>query len=300
MSAGWASFRAAGHASRTSHGRDGVRRMSTIRGSTVVVTGGASGIGRLIAREFLSRGANVVVWDIHQEAIDAMIEAEGPDRVSGYLCDVSDREHVYQVAEQVIADHQRVDILVNNAGIVSGKNFLDLPDRKIEATFDVNTLALFWTAKAFLPAMLERNRGHIVNIASASGYLGVAKLADYSASKWAVVGFDESLRVELRKRAPGVKTTVVCPYYINTGMFDGVKTRFSWLLPILKPEDVARRTVQGVERDRARVVMPRFVSLVPLMRLLPVPVMDRLADFLGVNTSMDDFIGRDSGRTSGS
>jgi all-trans-retinol dehydrogenase (NAD+) len=185
-----------------------------------------------------------------------------------------------------------VDIVVNSAGVVSGKPILELTDEQIERTFDVNTLALYWTCKAFLPGMVERRRGHLVTIASASGLIGVAKLADYSASKWAAIGFDESLRVELKKLAPQVRTTVVCPYYVNTGMFTGVKSRFSWMMPILEEAHVVRRIVEAIERDRRRVVMPWPVFLLPLMRLLPIPLFDALANFLGVNVSMDEFVGR--------
>jgi all-trans-retinol dehydrogenase (NAD+) len=140
--------------------------------------------------------------------------------------------------------------------------------------------------------MVERRRGHLVTIASASGLIGVAKLADYSASKWAAIGFDESLRVELKRLAPEVRTTVVCPYYVNTGMFTGVKSRFSWMMPILEEAHVVRRIVEAIERDRRRVVMPWPVFLLPLMRLLPIPLFDALANFLGVNVSMDEFVGR--------
>jgi all-trans-retinol dehydrogenase (NAD+) len=273
--------------------------MSTIQGSRALVTGAASGLGRLLALEMAREGAELVLWDIVKERLDAVaaeVASAGSRPVHAYLCDVGDREHVQAVAARVLAEAGPVDILVNNAGIVSGQTFLELPDPKIEATFRINTLALFWTTKAFLPSMVARNRGHVVTIASASGMVGVAKLADYAASKWAAVGFDESLRMELRKTAPGVRTTVVCPFYIDTGMFAGVKTRFSFILPILEPDDVARRTVDAVRRNKARLVMPRFVSLVPLMRMLPVPVMDALADFFGINASMDEFKGRDSAR----
>jgi len=120
-----------------------------------------------------------------------------------------------------------------------------------------------------------------------------AHLADYAASKWAAMGFDESLRGELRQIAPGVKTTVVCPYYIDTGMFSGVKSRFPWLLPILREDDVATRVVAAIQRDRRRLMMPPLVYLVPMMRVLPVGVFDWVASFLGVNASMDEFKGRE-------
>jgi all-trans-retinol dehydrogenase (NAD+) len=131
-----------------------------------------------------------------------------------------------------------------------------------------------------------------VTIGSASSLIGVARLTDYSASKWAAMGFDESLRAELAKTAPGVKTTVVCPYYIDTGMFRGVKSRFPWLLPILDPDAVADRVVDAIARDRQRVWMPPALYLLPLMRVLPVGVFDAVATFLGVNASMDRFTGR--------
>ena len=270
--------------------------MSEIAGRHVLVTGGASGIGRLMARKLAALGGRVSIWDIQRENLDkvvAELNAGGRETARGFFCDVSKRENVYQVAEETKAASGPVDILINNAGVVSGKPLLQIPDDKIEATFAVNVLALFWTTKAFLPHMIENNRGHVVTIASASGLIGVPKLSDYAASKWAAVGFDESLRGELRKTAPGVMTTVVCPFYIDTGMFHGVKSRFSWLLPILKEDKVAERVVSAIQRNKRRLMMPPVVYTVPLMRLFPVGVFDWLAAFLGVSASMDEFKGRD-------
>jgi all-trans-retinol dehydrogenase (NAD+) len=275
--------------------------MTKLAGKTVLITGGAGGLGRRLAGEAARSGASIVLWDLDRgglEKVAAELAPLGSARV--YACDVSDRKAVYETAARMEADGGPIDVLVNCAGVVSGSAFLDLPDDKIERTFGVNTLALYWTCKAFVPRMVERNRGHVVTLASASGLIGVAKLSDYSASKWAAIGFDESLRVELAKSAPGVLTTVVCPYYINTGMFDGVRSRFPLLLPILDEGDVARRIVRAIERGKRRLCLPWLVSLLPLMRVLPVAAMDRLADFLGVNVSMDEFVGRthqDSGET---
>lgn len=269
--------------------------MSEIAGRHVLVTGGASGIGRLMAKKLAAMAGRVSIWDIHRENLDkvvAELNGGGREPVRGFLCDVSKRENVYQVAEETKAASGPVEILINNAGVVSGKPLLQIPDEKIEATFAINVLALFWTAKAFLPHMIENNRGHVVTIASASGLVGVPKLSDYAASKWAAVGFDESLRAELRKTAPGVMTTVVCPFYIDTGMFHGVKSRFSWLLPILKEDKVAERVVSAIQRNKRRLMMPPVVYTIPLMRLFPVGVFDWLAAFLGVSASMDEFKGR--------
>ena len=131
---------------------------------------------------------------------------------------------------------------------------LDAADEEIERTFAVNTLALYWVTRAFLPGMIARRSGLVVTISSAAGLVGVAKQTDYSASKFAAVGFAESLRVELAKDDTGVDSVVVCPYYIDTGMFAGVKTKFP--------------------------------------RLLPASWFDQIMNALGVNNTMDAFTGR--------
>jgi all-trans-retinol dehydrogenase (NAD+) len=276
--------------------------MSEIAGRHVLITGGASGIGRLMALEAAELGGRLTIWDINAQNLDkvvAELNARGRERAHGFICDVARRERVYAVADQTRAAAGGVDILINNAGVVSGRSLLEIPDEKIESTFAVNTLSLFWVTKAVLPDMLRRGQGHIVTIASASGLIGVAKLSDYAASKWAAVGFDESLRAELRQSAPGVRTTVVCPFYIDTGMFRGVKSRFPLLLPILQEDVVARRVIEAIRRNRPRLCMPPLIYLVPSMRLLPVRMMDWLAGFLGVNASMDEFKGRGGGGAEG-
>jgi len=269
--------------------------MTEVAGRHVLVTGGASGIGRLMAHRMAALGGRVSVWDIQREALDAVVsdlEKGRSEPARGFVCDVSRREEVYRVADETRAAGGPVDILVNNAGVVSGRPLLELPDDKIAATFAINALGLFWTTKAFLPAMVERGRGHLVTIASASALIGVAKLSDYAASKWAAMGFNESLRAELRNTAPAVRTTVVCPYYIDTGMFRGVRSRFPRLLPILREDDVAARIVRAVQRDQRQLMLPPLVRLVPLMRILPVGAFDWVASFLGINASMDAFEGR--------
>jgi all-trans-retinol dehydrogenase (NAD+) len=273
--------------------------MSEIAGRNVLITGAASGIGRRMAREIAALGGRMVLWDIDSDRLEkvlAELKEDGGYTAHGFRCDVSRRQEVYRRAEESRSAVGPIDILINNAGVVSGRSLLELPDEKIEATFAVNTLALFWTTKAFLPEMVERGSGHIVTIASASGLMGVAKLSDYSASKWAAMGFDESLRAELAQSAPGVKTTVVCPYYIDTGMFRGVKSRFPLLMPILKEESVAHRVVKAILRDQRRIALPRTVHWIPLLRLLPLRLFDALAGLLGVNVSMQEFVGREGER----
>jgi all-trans-retinol dehydrogenase (NAD+) len=269
--------------------------VTAIHNKHVLVTGGARGLGRLLVLGCASLGAAVTLWDVDAEGAEhvAAEAAElGASSARAFACDVGDRDQVYARADEVRAATGDVDVLVNNAGVVSGKPLLELPDERIEETFAVNTLALFWTAKAFLPQMKARGSGHIVTVSSAAGLIGTARETDYAASKFAAVGFNEALRQELRHSAPGVHTTVICPYYVDTGMFTGVKTRFPLLLPVLKEQDVADRILRAVQKNDRLVQMPFMVSTLPAMRLLPVWAFDQLTDFFGLNNAMDAFTGR--------
>jgi all-trans-retinol dehydrogenase (NAD+) len=270
--------------------------MTDVRDRIALITGGASGIGRSLALELARRGAVPVVWDVDEERLSHTIEELGrlsPSRARGYTCDVRDAVAVRAVAKRVHDEVGDPTILVNNAGVVSGAAFLDLSDDAVRRTFEVNVLALFWVTKAFLPAMVDANRGHVVTVASAAGLVGVARQVDYSASKHAAVGFNESLRAELHQLAPRVRTTVVCPYYIDTGMFEGVRTRVPSLLPILRQHDVALRIADAIAQDRQVLVLPPIVRLIPALRLLPPSTFDWVMRLFGVHASMDTFVGRD-------
>jgi len=267
--------------------------LTEIRGKVALVTGGANGIGRLLADAFAADGARLILWDIDEQALlrakDAL-SARGHS-VDTQVVDLTSPEQIAAAAREALSTHGKVDILINNAGIVSGKPLLELSAADIERTFQVNAIALFHTVRAFLPAMLEDDSGHIVTIASAAGLAGTAKLTDYCSSKFAAVGFDESLRFELKQQGSKVVTTVVCPFYVATDMFAGVNTRFSWLLPIIAPEDLVRRIVRAVSRNRRRLLMPWFAYTVWPSRLLPVAWFDALMGFLGISRSMETFKG---------
>lgn len=271
-----------------------------LREARLLITGGARGLGRSLALEAARRGAAVTIWDLDQERAEAVVSeitALGAG-ASAARVDVTDRKQVAAAALE--AGPQ--DVVINNAGIVTGKPLLEASDEEIRRTFELNTLALFWVTRAFLPGMLERDRGTVATIASAAGLAGVARQTDYSASKWAAIGFTESLRAELRTDSRSVGTFVMAPYYIDTGMFEGASTRYPRLLPILKEQDVARRAITAIERGTEQIITPWLARLLPAARILPVRLFDRGLDLLGINHSMDEFVGRapsssrDSGR----
>jgi len=267
--------------------------------SHVLITGAAHGLGRLMAIDAVGRKARVTLLDRDAEGLErACVELRqlGGDAQS-FVVDLADRAALQAVCSRVQATRGEVDILVNNAGIVSGKTLLECSDEAIVRTFQVNTLAHFWTVRAFLPGMLARGTGHIVTLASVAGLAGTSRLSDYCASKFAAVGFDESLRVELKRLGSPVRTTVVCPFFIDTGMFDGASTRFPWLLPILQPDYVVRRIMKAVEGNRSRLVLPRFILALPVARALPPWLFDVVLRVLGVNRSMDHFRGRQRDQT---
>lgn len=260
-----------------------MKRLS-LNGANVLITGAGSGLGRELAVQAAGRGAAVICWDLNGDAAKATAE-----RVGGTWAqvDVTDAAAVAAAAEGLA-----VDVLINNAGVVTGRYLLDASEDQIRRTFEVNTLAGFWTTKALLPGMMTRDRGLIVTIASAAGLVGVAKQTDYAASKWGAIGFTESLRAELRGFGSGVRTLIVAPYYINTGMFDGVKTKFPLLLPILEPTKVAARVLNAIESGRQQVVLPPMVRVVPPLRFLPPVAFDLILDLFGINHTMDHFVGR--------
>jgi len=269
-----------------------LRAMTVLAGSTVLVTGAARGLGRQLALQASRRGARIVAWDLDGPGLDGLAEELGGSLLSASVVDVTDRDSVAAGVDAIPGGAAAVAVVVNNAGVVSGARLVDLQPEQIERTFAVNVLALYWVTKAFLPAMLERDRGHVVTLASAAGLVGVARQTDYSASKHAAVGFMESLRAELRRDGAHVGTTTVCPFYIDTGMFEGARTKLPWLLPILREPDVAAKILRAVERDRAMLRMPPVVGTIAVGRILPTPLFDRVMDLLGVNQSMDDFVGR--------
>ncbi|XP_049556577.1 epidermal retinol dehydrogenase 2 isoform X2 [Orcinus orca] len=246
------------------------RPQKNVAGEIVLITGSGSGLGRLLALKFARLGSVLVLWDVSQEGNEEtckMAQEAGATGVYAYTCDCSRKEEVYRVADQVKKEVGDVSILINNAGIVTGKKFLDCPDELMEKSFDVNFKAHLWTYKAFLPAMIANDHGHLVCISSSAGLIGVNGLADYCASKFAAFGFAESVFMEtFAKKQNGIKTTIVCPFFINTGMFDGCTTGCPSLLPILEPEYAVRKIVDAILQEKSYLYMPRFIYFIVFLK----------------------------------
>ncbi|TSE00058.1 SDR family oxidoreductase [Skermania sp. ID1734] len=275
--------------------------MKYVAGKKVLITGAAMGMGKLYAQLAVREGAAaVVLWDINEAALDATVaELSGAGhKVRGYVVDVADRAQIEKAAAQVRSDTGDPEIVFNNAGVVRGNSYFWETDseRDTEFTMKINSLAPMFIAREFLPGMIASGEEcRLVNIASAAGLTANPRMASYCGSKWAAVGWSDSVRLELEQAGHShVKVTTVCPYYISTGMFEGAKA--APLLPILEPEAVVNEVWKQMKKGAPFVVLPKTVVLSEVFKgILPTGVRDFVAGrVLGVYKTMEDFTGRAS------
>ena len=262
--------------------------------ANVLITGGASGIGKIMGRMALEKGAKCfIIWDINVVNIEATRKELGKyGKVVGYMVDVSKNEVVEDMYKKTVEDCGDIDILINCAGIItSNKTFDQQTPDEIVRTISINTIAPMFVARAVLPDMLRRNRGHLCTIASAGGMLSNPKMSVYAASKWGAIGWSDSVRIELQDMKSDVHMTTVAPYYINTGMFDGVK---SSIIPILKPEYVAKRIIRAIERNKMFRGIPFGFHFIRFWQfVLPTRIFDFFfGNVIGIYHAMDNFTGR--------
>uniref|UniRef100_A0A8P4KDD9 Short-chain dehydrogenase/reductase 3 n=1 Tax=Dicentrarchus labrax TaxID=13489 RepID=A0A8P4KDD9_DICLA len=246
-------------------------RLKCIDGELCLITGAGGALGRLFALEFAKEGAQLVLWDCNTAANEqtAKLARELGVQVHTYTVDLSKRHSIYETATKVRAEVGEVSMLVNNAGVVAGRRLLDCPDELLERTLLVNCHALFWMTKAFLPQMKAKNHGHIVTVASALGLFSTA--CDYCASKFGAVGFHESLTHELRAEdLDGIKTTLVCPYIVDTGMFAGCEIRkeLRSLIPPLEPLYTVQQSMKAILAEQQMICIPRLMYIPFLTRAL--------------------------------
>lgn len=271
--------------------------MTKIAGKTALITGGASGIGLLTGHMLLRNGlAHLIVWDINPAQAETLLRQWGgfQGKITTETIDITQDEKLQKLVADYTGKGYCPDILVNNAGIIVGKPFMEHTAAEITKTMQVNTTAHMMITRFFLPEMIKKPGLHIVNIASAAAYVGNPGMSVYVASKWALTGWSDSLRLELAAINPGFRVTTVNPYYIDTGMFAGIRSGF--LLPLLKPAKVAARIVKAISNNSLVVRMPWLIRFTPALRgLLPLRLFDFVAGrLLGVYHTMRTFEGRKS------
>jgi len=266
-----------------------VRELS---GKRALITGGAGGIGRALAKALAAEGAEIIVADVDEAAATEFAASliDSGDVATALRLDVTDDASIAVARSTLLEEVGPPDILVNNAGVVSGGPFTQVSLTAHRRTIAVNLDGLMAVTHAFLPDLVARPEAHIVNVVSASAFVALPFGASYAASKWGALGFSESLRHEMLALGHRhVKVTAVCPAYVDTGMFAGAKappfTRF------LTPEALAAATVHAIKRDTRVLRIPWSVQLTRLAAVMPARLFDIVGRLFGINTSMRDWTG---------
>ena len=228
----------------------------------IAITGASSGIGKQAAVDFSYNGAKTVILISRNiMKLNQVKKNLNPDcNVEIYSCDVSNKKMVYDVGQTIMEKIGAIDILVNNAGIGIYGKVIDQTIEDIEKVTSTNYLGMIYFTKIFLPSMINNKRGHIVNVASLAASFGIPCMAAYCGSKFAMLGFSESLSYELKKTNVGV--TVVSPIAVKTNFFDNES--FKGKMPhklgyVLEPKIVSKAILKAAYSKRIEIVVPFFV-----------------------------------------
>ncbi|KAK4144050.1 uncharacterized protein C8A04DRAFT_28165 [Dichotomopilus funicola] len=266
----------------------GLPREVDLSEEVIVITGGASGLGLLIAEVYGMRGATVAVLDVAEMENG---EARG---VTYYKCDVTDKDQIARVAAEIERDLGTPTVLINNAAIVIGKPLLDLTFPEIERSLSTNLLSHFYTLKTFLPALARNERGGtIVTVSSVIGTVGAAQLTDYAAAKAGISALHRSLAAELRQSHPKIRTVLVTPGQLSTPLFYGVQTPNRFIAPVVEPVDVAKEIIAAIDHGKnAAIGMPLYARWIDWYHVLPVALQAIARRLAQVDRAMDTFVGR--------
>ncbi|KAI1644893.1 NAD(P)-binding protein [Daldinia loculata] len=265
----------------------GMHREVDLTEEVIVITGGASGLGLLIAEVYGMRGATVAVLDV------AELESTEARGITYYKCDVRDKAQIARVATEIERDLGTPTVLINNAAEVVGKKLLDMDLEEVEKSITTNLLSHFYTIKTFLPGMIRNETGGtIVTLSSVIGHLGAARLTDYAAAKAGVTALHKSLAAELQEY-PEIKTILVTPGQLSTPLFYGVKTPNPFIAPVVEPIDVAKEIIKAIDLGLSdHIGMPLYARWVDWYNVLPVGLQKIARKISGVDSGMTTFIGR--------
>jgi all-trans-retinol dehydrogenase (NAD+) len=256
------------------------------KGQAVIVTGGARGLGRLIALDFAKEGADVAIADLREGDLKNTakeIEALGVE-CHAMIVDLSLRENCYKMIDEVEERFGKIDVLVNNAGVVWNRDVVDMEDEWIQKTIDVNLMAPVWATKKALKKMIERKSGTIVTISSIAGKVASPAMNIYSSSKFGLIGFFDALRHELRKAGTGVRVVVVCPGYMDTKMFVGAKIPL--FVTNADPQITSTALMKALDTGKEEVFSPRVGYLAAIAAAIFTPRLnEKVLEFTGAHES---------------
>ena len=228
---------------------------------TVLITGASSGIGYASAVQFAKKGAKLILVSRNKEKLNQVSEDLKKYNVPtfAYECDVSDKLQVNKISKIILDRFGSIDILVNNAGFAVYGSVSNLTIEEIESQMETNYFGMIYFVKNFLPSMLEKKSGHIVNVASVAASFGLPGIASYCASKFAMLGFSEGLKHELK--GTGVDISVVSPIMVRTNFFNhpSFKNMPKYSPTSLSPETVAKAILRASNSPRLEIIVPGFV-----------------------------------------
>ncbi|KZE66336.1 oxidoreductase [Fictibacillus phosphorivorans] len=256
--------------------------MSTLNGKVVLITGASGGLGARLALDVAKKGAIPILTARREDqlkAVQEMILQETRITAPYYILDVSNQESVETVFSQILKEHPHIHILVNNAGFGIFEEFAESPWKNIEGMFSTNVLGLMACTRALLPHMLQRGSGHIINIASQAGKISTPKSSVYAATKHAVLGFSNGLRLEVAHK--GVDVTTINPGPIATDFFTLADQSGNYVKNVqkmmLKPSHVSEKIVKAMERPVREINLPWWMNVGSTM----YQVMPKLIETLG-------------------
>ena len=234
----------------------------------VLITGASSGIGRASAIKFAEKGAVLILVARRKEKLDQIDMDLKKFNVSTLVCecDVSDKSQVKKMSKIVLEKYESVDILVNNAGFAIYGSVSNLTTEEIESQMATNYFGMIYCIKNFLPSMIKKKSGHIVNVASVAGSFGLPGIASYCASKFAMLGFSEGLKHELK--GTGIGVTVVSPIMVRTNFFDhkSFESMPKYSLTSLSAETVANAILKAANSPRLEIIVPSVVRIAVWMK----------------------------------
>jgi short-subunit dehydrogenase len=260
--------------------------MTAIPGAAVAITGAASGIGRALAIELATRGADLALADRDEaglQSVAAEIAKVSTRKVSLHRVDVGKPEEIAAFAREAIASHPALNIVINNAGVALLGQFHEIDQSQIEWLFNINFWGVVHSTRAFLPHLANQKASHIVNVSSIFGIIAPPGQTAYSSAKFAVRGFSESLRHELQMANSPVRLSVVHPGGIKTNIVRNMRSgsgitdnerraqsieRFDAISPT-SPKDAALRIIKGIEKNELRILIggdARFMDLLQRFR----------------------------------
>ena len=270
--------------------------MQVLDGKVAVITGAGSGIGRALAEQLAKEGCALALADIDQENLESLAAELRLAKVdvSCHVLDVANRAAVYAFADEVLAHHGSAQIIINNAGVAVSQTVADLCYDDFEWLMGINFWGVVHGTKAFLPHLLKNNDGHIVNVSSIFGIIGVPTQSAYNASKFAVRGFTEALRQEVQGtqvkvscvHPGGIKTNIAKSarfYRDMSGNQDAARSAANFdKIARTTPAEAARVIIDGIKRNNPRILIGADARLLDrLQRLMPVSYSRILAKLTG-------------------